>query len=200
MPRSTSPRDATDRQQRSTREPDRQRRRTNQDTPERPSWTLLQISLAAISLIAVGALAWALVLNARVGSLESDLEEAQSSNATLRESANATVYQLVPTPEGPQDANGQAWFSVQGSGVLSVANMPALGDNEIFQFWYVTDNPDAPIPGGTFTVDDAGQGFMLIPADVAGVTSIGITLEPDSGSSAPTGIMLLTSDVSDARG
>ena len=36
----------------------------------------------------------------------------------LRERANATVYQLVATGDGPDNANGQAWFSVQGSGEL----------------------------------------------------------------------------------
>ena len=155
-------------------------------------------ALAAIAL--VGMLVWNVNLRGEVQDLRQELDSIRTENSSLRESANATVYQLLPTADAPQNAHAQAWFSIQGSGVLSVANMPPLEDGTTYQFWYVTDSPNAPIPGGTFAVDGNGQGFMLIPADVDGVTSIAVSIEPEGGSSAPTGTILLSSDVSDARG
>jgi anti-sigma-K factor RskA len=143
---------------------------------------------------------WNISLRNDVDDLEQRIAAIQGENTTLRESANATVYQLLPTEDAPSNAHAQAWFSIQGSGVLSVANLPQLEAGTTYQFWYITDSPTNPVPGGTFTVDSNGQGFMLIPADVSGVTSIAISIEPEGGSASPTGTILLTSDVSDARG
>ena len=166
-----------------------------------PSGVSLTSLLAGLGVLLVaGLVIWNVNLRNDVGDLQDRLEAIQGENTTLRASANATVYQLLPTQDAPPNANAQAWFSVQGSGVLSVANMPALEDGTAYQLWYITDSPTKPVPGGTFAVDGTGQGFMLIPADVDGVTSIAISLEPEGGSAAPTGAILLSSDISDARG
>lgn len=166
--------------------------------PSGVSLTSLLAGLAALLL--VGMVIWNVNLRNDVSDLEGRLERIQGENSTLRASANATVYQLLPTEDAPPNAHAQAWFSVQGSGVLSVANMPALEEGTVYQLWYIIDSPTNPVPGGTFTVDGTGQGFMLIPADVDGVTSIAISLEPEDGSESPTGAILLSSDISDARG
>lgn len=162
--------------------------------------TLLGAIAAVAGIALVAMIFWNISLRSDVGALEDQLQAIQGENSSLRESANATVYQLLPTENAPQNAHAQAWFSIQGSGVLSVANMSQLEDGTVYQFWYVTDSPTNPVPGGTFTVDENGQGFMLIPADVDGVTSIAVSVEPEGGSSSPTGTVLLSSDVSDARG
>jgi hypothetical protein len=157
--------------------------------------------VSGILLVAVlGMIVWNINLRGDVSQLEEDLTLATIDNASLRERANATVYQLVATGDGPDNANGQVWFSVQGSGVLSVANMPPLPEGSAYQLWYGTDTPTSPIPGGTFTVDSTGQGFMLIPADVGIISSISISQEPEGGSQEPAGPILLESNVDGARG
>lgn len=148
----------------------------------------------------LGMIIWNVSLRGDVRQVEKELTAATLDAASLRERANATVYQLVSTGEGPDNANGQAWFSVQGSGVLSVANMPVLPEGSTYQLWYGTDSPTSPIPGGTFTVSETGQGFMLIPADVRVISSISITQEPEGGSQTPGSPALLESDVDGARG
>jgi hypothetical protein len=166
-----------------------------------PSGVSLTSLLAGLGvLLLAGLVIWNVSLRSDVSDLESQLESIRGENSTLRASANATVYQLLPTEDAPPNAHAQAWFSLQGSGVLSVANMPALEDGSVYQLWYITDSPTNPVPGGTFSVDGSGQGFMLIPADVDGVTSIAVSLEPQGGSASPTGAILLSSDISDARG
>lgn len=166
--------------------------------PSGVSLTTLLLGLAALVLL--GMTIWVGNLRGDVADLQREVGRIQDQNSTLRASANATVYQLLPTRDAPTNANAQAWFSVQGSGVLSAANLPQPEDGSVYQLWYITDSPTKPVPGGTFSVDRTGQGFMLIPADVDGVTSIAISLEPEGGSASPTGAILLTSDVSDARG
>lgn len=161
---------------------------------------LWPVASGVLVIFLVGMLIWNINLKSDVDTLETDLAAATDDNASLRSRANATVYQLVSTGEGPDNANGQAWFSVQGSGVLSVANMPRLPDGATYQLWYGTEEPTSPIPGGTFTVDATGQGFMLIPSDVGIISSISITEEPAGGSQAPSGPALLESDVAGARG
>lgn len=155
---------------------------------------------AASLLVGLGLLVWNINLLNDVDAIGRDLDAAIEESATLRSNANATVYQLVPTGDGPANANAQAWFSIQGSGVLSVANLPQTTGDGVYQLWYITDSPTTPIPGGTFTVDDTGQGFMLIPADVGTISSIAISQEPSGGSQSPTGPILLSSDIAGARG
>lgn len=186
------------------REPQPRQHKGDSLPPKRmtaPSGVSLTTLLAGLAVLLVAGMAiWNVNLRNDVSDLEGRLENVQEENTTLRASANATVYQLLPTQDAPQNAHAQAWFSVQGSGVLSVANMPELVGGTAYQLWYITDSPTNPVPGGTFTVDGTGQGFMLIPADVTGVTSIAVSTEPEGGSSSPTGAILLSSDVSDARG
>ncbi|HEV2072378.1 MAG TPA: anti-sigma factor, partial [Thermomicrobiales bacterium] len=112
------------------------------------------VAIAAL----LGMLVWNINLRGDVDDLEEQLSSLVRDNAALRENANATVYQLTPTSDAPDNAHAQAWFSVQGSGVLSVANLPVLSEGRSYQLWYSTDSPTTPIPGGTFRVDDTGQG------------------------------------------
>lgn len=157
--------------------------------------------VAGICLVfLLGVIIWNLNLRDDIDRLASERDAAVTETASLRQRANATVYHLLPASSGPENANAQAWFSLQGSGVLSVANMPALPEGAVYQLWYGVDGPTSPIPGGTFGVDKTGQGFMLIPADVGIVSSISITQEREGGSQSPTGPVLLESDIDGARG
>jgi len=157
--------------------------------------------ISGVLLIAlIGSLVWNINLRNDVDHHKQEASVAREEAATLRQRANATVYQLLPVGDSPANANGQVWFSVQGSGVLSVANLPALADGRIYQLWYGTADSTGRIPGGTFTIDETGQGFMLIPADVGTISSIGISEEPAGGSQEPSGGMILESQVDGARG
>lgn len=176
-------------------------RRPSQRASVQLSPSMQRLLVAGLLIIALlGMVVWNINLRSDKHELEASLEASRGENSTLRQSANATVFQLLPTSDGPPAANGQVWLSVQGSGVLSVANLPSPEAGRMYQLWYITDAPNEPVPGGTFKVDGNGQGFMLIPSDVEGITSIGISLEPEGGSAKPSSPILLSSDISDARG
>jgi hypothetical protein len=85
--------------------------------------------LAIIIVIAVallGSLLWVVNLRSDLSATQSDLDAANAEIAMLREQANATAYQLQPTSDAPAGANGTAFFSLDGTGVIFVANLDPL--------------------------------------------------------------------------
>jgi hypothetical protein len=129
-----------------------------------------------------------------------ELERVSAQLIEQNSQTNAIAYRLGVTPNGPANASGTAFMPLSGSGVLSVVNLPAPPEGQTWQLWYFQDDSTPPIAGGSFKVDAQGVGFMLIPADVGPFRSVGISLEPDGGSSSPTTPMVLQGSVGAARG
>lgn len=152
-------------------------------------WMLAVVALGVLAIIAG---VWALTLQGQVESLEDDL-------AAVRANANATRYELPPTETAPESARGQVWLSPSGSGVVTLSNMPTSGDNEVYTLWIETADGSEPIWANTFAMDDAGQGYALIPADMEGITRIGVTLE-QRGNQSASGDYLLTTEVTGGNG
>jgi len=164
----------------------------------RRSW-LRPIAIAlAITTLALGA--WALVLRAELTEVPDDHRTLTSEIELLRQQANATAYRLAPTGDAPSGASGMAFFNLDGTGVISVTNLLPAPEGRTYQVWYFP-SPDAePLPGATFTVDDSGTGFMLIPADVGLFSDVIVTLEPAAGSATVTGPIVLSGSTGGARG
>ncbi len=158
-------------------------------------------------VIAIAAVVGSIALAAWTTSLRGDLDAAEDQVAALtaerdqlREAATASVFDLTPTAQGPGNASGTLYVTASGSGVLNVVNLPVPEDGQAYQTWFLPPDEGDPIPGGTFTVDDRGIGFLLVAADVGAFRGVTVSLEPESGSESPTGPMLLTGAASGARG
>jgi hypothetical protein len=159
---------------------------------------------------------WAIALAAAIGcialaiwavSLRGDLADAEDRVAalvaerdSLREAATATVYDLVPTAQGPAGASGSLYLTATGSGVLDAVSLPKLEADTVYQVWFLPPDDGPPIPGNTFTVNEDGVGFTLIAADTGAFKGVSISREPEGGSEAPTGPLLLTGAAAGARG
>lgn len=157
------------------------------------------IAIAAV----VGCIAlatWTVSLQGDLGDANDRAEALAAEQASLRESATAAVYDLSPTAQGPASASGTMFLTASGSGVLNVVNMPATKDGMAYQLWFLPPDEGEPIPGSTFTVSDRGIGFTLIAADVGSFRGVSISLEPEAGSTAPTGPQLLGGAGAGARG
>jgi hypothetical protein len=148
----------------------------------------------------IAALAWALSLRNELETATVDLDAARAEIEELRAQANATAYQLQPTGDAPANANGTAFFALDGAGMISVANLAPAPEGRSYQVWYYPTPQAEPLSGATFPVDANGNGFMLIPADVGLFTQISITIEPEAGSPFPTGPVILTGATGAARG
>ena len=169
--------------------------------PSRTGVTLAPWIASVILLIALlGSIWWGIGQRDEKDSTQEELERIRSELVEQGSQSNAIAYRLTVTPSGPANASGTAFMPLSGSGVLSVVNLTPPASGQTFQLWYFRDETTPPIPGGTFTVDASGIGYMLIPADVGSFTSVGISIEPEGGSQSPTTPMILQGSVSGARG
>jgi len=158
---------------------------------------MIQIGLAALLAIAI---LWGVTLRGDRDRAQDRAASLEAEVATLREGANATAYQLLPAPDAPENAAGTAFFALDGTGVVSVVNLEPAPEGRSYQVWYYPTPESAALPGATFSLDENGTGFMLIPADVGVFTTISVTLEPEAGTTAPSGPLILQGTTGGARG
>lgn len=170
----------------------------NDRTGTKPGRSMLAAFLLAMSAIGLGM--WALDLRSRLDTANDEISRLEGEIAQVRENADSTSYAMATTPDGPPSASGTAYLSISGSGILAVANLPQAPAGMRYQLWYFPTGGQAPLPGTPVPIDAKGQGFSLLALDVGPISTLGITLEPIAGSTTPTGPMLLTGSLSDARG
>ncbi|HET8523601.1 MAG TPA: anti-sigma factor [Thermomicrobiales bacterium] len=159
------------------------------------------LAAAALAIVAVGAIIWALALQGQVGDLKGEIRAQNDEIAQLRGSANATAALLGPTADGPSQASGTLYYSLQADQppVLALQGMTPLSNNRVYQLWYIKGDA-APVPGPTFTVNDAGAAAVPVASDVPTYTNVAVTAEPNGGSKTPTAPILMTGQLSGARG
>ncbi|MGB3305455.1 MAG: anti-sigma factor [Thermomicrobiales bacterium] len=160
----------------------------------------LAIIILILTIVVAGLLVWSLRLQGDLQETRQDLTAMTTERDNLRQRATATLYRLTSSSASAPDARASVFLTIEGSGVLSAAHLPKLGTNQSYQLWYHPANGGQPIPGGTFFPDEQGNGFMLIPNDVGAFDSLSVSIEPGSGSTAPTGTIILKGDVNSARG
>jgi hypothetical protein len=159
------------------------------------------LAAAAVTVIAIGAIIWALALQSRIDSKNREITAQSAELAQLRTNANATAFTLFAPSGQSAQAGGTLLFSPQDQiGVLSVRSLPALTENQVYQLWYLDDQGNAPRPGATFRIDRNGNGLVMVAADTPSFDEIALTAEPDGGSQAPTSDIVLQGRVGGAAG
>ncbi len=104
------------------------------------------------------------------------------------------VQGTADTPE----ASGFILISADGqSGALVADNLPGLAPGTAYQVWLAIDEAGVLESGGLFQVDENGYGGLGLQATrpLSEFTRIGVTVEPESGSSGPTGLKVLGRDL-----
>lgn len=71
--------------------------------------------------------------------------------------------------------------------VLVSDQVPGVAENEIYEFWLI--DTSGPEPAGLFRPSD-GAITLLVDGGLAGAQLVGVTIEPEGGSDAPTGDIL----------
>ncbi|MGH8874624.1 MAG: anti-sigma factor, partial [Acidimicrobiia bacterium] len=105
--------------------------------------------------------------------------------------ADARSVALSPTPafDGSLE-DAQVVFSPQhGAGVLTVAGLAPAPSDHTYEIWIISDAREHP--AGLFQPGADGRAEVLIEGDLAAGVMVAITVEPDGGSPAPTGDVLL---------
>lgn len=130
---------------------------------------VLAVAVVALSVVTAG-------LRREVDELESYEEIAaiiQSADAvTLTEQIGEARLQVVASPGS-------------GAGAILANGMSEAPNGHAYQLWLLTDDEQA-IPAGLLDVGADGHGEHIMRGDMDGVVAVGITVEPEGGSDAPT--------------
>jgi len=127
-------------------------------------------------------------------------------NRTIKEQlARAQEFtQLVNTPgarvselrgiEPGQSATAKLAYDRAGHAILMVSKLPSVPQGKAYQLWFIVGNKP-PMPGKTFLPDSGGNAVLQdeMPSDAVNANIFAITVEPASGSSAPTSPIYLRS-------
>lgn len=79
------------------------------------------------------------------------------------------------------------WSEELGRSAILAEGLPAVGDDETYELWYIEVSGDelAATPAGLFDPDD-GAAYVVLDGDFRPGVLVGITVEPAGGSDAPT--------------
>src|SRR3989442_1619963 len=90
-------------------------------------------------------------------------------------------------------ASGRMVWTPAGGGHLFVAGLPPAPAGKTYELWTIAGQ--TPRPAGLFGVDAAGRGAHRVPTGAVGgaVQVFAVTLEPEGGTPAPTGPIVLAS-------
>lgn len=109
---------------------------------------------------------------------------AQEQAAGLAEINAASDSQRAST----QTAEGQpatlVWSGELGRSAIIVDDLPALGDEQDYQLWYI--GSDGPVSAGTFDSDGSGTAWRVLDGTMSAGDAVGVTVEPAGGSDQPT--------------
>lgn len=136
---------------------------------------LLLPAAAAMAVVLAG-------MSVVVGNLNRQVDELSvaSDVADVVAAADLQTWE-TPLPEG---GTARVMYSPsRGEGVFLADGMDPVDEGRIYELWAI--DGDGPSPAGLFDVDD-GRAVHAFSGDMAGVEAMAVTVEPDSGSSAPT--------------
>lgn len=169
-------------------------------SPKARLWGILVTTFAAATLAILAIVLWRrdIDLRRQIAQLSQDYLQQQaqllSANeilATLTDSGAARfTLSGINTPPRPQ---GKAIYARNRASLIFLAtNMPALPPQKAYELWLIPI-AGAPIPAGLFKPDAKGSATLInppLPANVEAKT-FAVTVEPDTGSSAPTSPIIM---------
>ena len=164
-------------------------------TPATRGWWTLVPWVAAAAL-AAGLVALGLQnsdLQRRIAGLQdqsaqqlAELQRAREVVSTLT-ATDAMRVTLVAAKTPPQPQGKAIYVRDRSSLIFLASNLQPLPPQKAYELWLIPTS-GAPIPAGVFKPDAHGSATVINPPLPAGVQAkaFAITVEPESGSSAPT--------------
>jgi anti-sigma-K factor RskA len=135
-------------------------------------------------------------LNQQKTDLDRNREALARQQAALEvlNSPDMKRMELTGTQEAKTARATFVYDGVTGRAMIMTKGLPMAPSGMAYEVWFIPKGK-APMPGKTFTVDAGGHAMMpdQIPPEARDNMIIAITLEPQSGSAAPTGPIYLSS-------
>jgi len=131
-------------------------------------------------------------MQAEMARLNTDLQKTQQQLKSAREKAEMFTAEdtrfasLTGTEMAPR-AHARLAYNKAGKAMMVADELPPAPAGKDYQIWFIAEGK--PVPGGVFKPDQQGHVEMLgeIPANARSASAFAITLEPQGGTSAPTG-------------
>jgi anti-sigma-K factor RskA len=163
--------------------------------PVRRSWRTLVPWFAAAALAVTLFAVWLqnLDLKQRIAGMQkhsaqqlSELQRAREVVSTLT-STDAMRVTLVVAKTPPQPQGKAIYVRDQSSLIFLASNFQPLPPQKAYELWLIPTQ-GAPIPAGVFKPDQHGSATVIDPPlpEKVEAKAFAITVEPESGSSAPT--------------
>ena len=184
------------------------RARSSIQSPPFPRVNRLESLFRSFSLVAAAlAIIWVVVLNIQVIRLQNEIAALNHTLAVQSNSLNQILENLsqnnpsktitvsLKGTNAQPKAQGQLIADpTSESAVLVVTGLPPLEPGKTYQVWLIAD---APVSAGLLTTDANGQGVLIITSteSIGSFKSLGISVEPQGGSSQPTGDIVVLSDL-----
>lgn len=125
-------------------------------------------------------------LQARPTAAQRELLEGREL-AALLSSGSAEHFTLVANNAVPRPGGKAIYDRVTGTLVFIASNMPPAPSQKTYELWLIPTS-GAPVPAGLFKPNARGTATILKPPLPTGLDAktFAITIEPETGSSAPT--------------
>lgn len=157
--------------------------------PRRNVWN----SFGSLGAIAAVVLLTALVIGLAVLWRQNQRLRRDREFVELVNTPGARVRELRGTDPG-LSATAKLAYDPNGRAILMATNLPNVPQGKAYQLWFIVGT-QPPVPGKTFVPDSGGNAVLKdqMPHDAIEANVFAITIEPASGSSAPTSPIYLSS-------
>ena len=129
-------------------------------------------------------------LRSRLDATQRRLEAAEAFR-TLVAQPSTRVATLAGLPAAPAGRGRVIWSGDRREAVLLATGLPPVPAGKAYEVWVIAAG--APVPRGSSGPDAGGSAIHNLPRldDVARAKTFAVTLEPEAGTAAPTGPMVL---------
>jgi anti-sigma-K factor RskA len=96
----------------------------------------------------------------------------------------------------PAPPRGNVFVNPRSGVLLIASNLPPLSAGKIYEMWIIPKG-GAPRPAGLFQSNPSATAFHILsgPIDLSTMGAVAVTVEPESGSSAPTSTPIIVAPV-----
>ncbi|MBX3310296.1 MAG: anti-sigma factor [Cryobacterium sp.] len=109
---------------------------------------------------------------------------AQSEANTLAVLTSASDLQRATAPVSGGGVATLIWSLEQRKSAILVNHLPALPAGKTYQLWYIGGS--GPVSAGTFEADAGATTWRVLDGAMSAGDTVGVTVEPAGGSTAPT--------------
>lgn len=170
---------------------------------EKPKWGWIA-AFAAVTVALLVAVVWLSLESRRSDNALAQMRVENQRSAAELASAQAALQflnepdtrQVIFGQGQPQPPRGRVFLNSRRGVLLIASNLPPAPSGKIYELW-VIPKQGAPLPAGLFQSSAQGNAEYLRggPLDLATTGAIAVTLEPASGSNAPTSTPIIVAPV-----